>query len=171
MRSFILFSKLLLFLIFQTVVFILILIATPLDVFSSRGMGSCYGLFGRKRCGGFGGAVTSSSWGCSRRHATMNAAAAFAIISIFLSCGATVMAFLMYFHIYYPRLILFILSLLTAITILICWACVATVYNESLCASENGFGASHSYGPGFGLTVFTWILQVFTAILSGMITF
>ncbi|ORC88730.1 amastin-like surface protein-like protein [Trypanosoma theileri] len=171
MGGYFILSRLLIFAFLQAAVFLLILFSTPLDVFRAWGIGGCYGFFGLKHCGAFGGTIISTSWGCSRRESTMDAAAAFAIISILSSCTATVMALLMYFRTCFLRLSLFIVSLLTGITLLITWACVADVYHKPMCGSGTGFGALYNYGPAFGLIVFTWILQVFAVILCGIITF
>ncbi|ORC88731.1 amastin-like surface protein-like protein [Trypanosoma theileri] len=166
------YTLLLLLAIFQTIAFILIVVATPPDVFRSWDSNVCYSLFGEKKsCGRYGGSVKSSSWGCERRESTMNAAAAFAIISIAFSLIATIMAFLAYFRLCFVRLGLFIMTLLTAITLLISWACIADVYHKPMCGSSAGLKSTYSYGPAFGLIVFTWVLEVFLFILAVIVTF
>ncbi|ORC88729.1 amastin-like surface protein-like protein [Trypanosoma theileri] len=171
MGAYILVSKLLILCVLQGIVFSLILIATPLDVFRSWGMGSCYGLFGQKQCGVFGGAVLSTSWGCARRQTLMDVAAAFAIISILSSFSAAIMSVMSYFRMVLLRLSLFIIHLFICITLLITWACIASVYHEAMCWAGSGLGATHHYGPAFVMTVCAWVVQVFTVLLSANLHF
>ncbi|ORC88732.1 amastin-like surface protein-like protein [Trypanosoma theileri] len=166
------FTRLLLLAILQAIGFILIVVATPLDLLHTWGTDVCYGLFGEKKsCGVYGVSITNTSWGCTRRKVTMIIAASFGIASILFSLIATIMAFLQYFRVFLLRWGLFIITLMTNITLLVTWACVADVFHRRMCGGSTGLGAVYFYGPAFGLIVFTWALELIIFILAALITF
>ncbi|CAD2219866.1 amastin-like surface protein-like protein [Angomonas deanei] len=164
--------------ILQAIVFIFVLVATPIDMFkpknnnfwitipgwSPAGRGSCYTMWGYKTdCSST--KYTSkgtAAFGCGRRRNNMNGAAAFAIISIFLTLVALVFGILLICKCL-GAIVPLILSIIAMVTILISWACVAGVYTQGFCGG-NPYKTNMKYGAGFGLLVTAWCLEVILVI-------
>lgn len=145
--------------------FLFVLVATPLDVFQARNdaiTGECASMFGWKRCGSH--AVTRS-FVCGIK-GTMEAAAAFAIISIFVTLTTFLLYTLTIINVFKKPLVLLALDAAACLTILISWACVAGAYNEGTCLGlpENSVYYSFRYGGAFGLMVTAWVLQMIALV-------
>lgn len=144
------------------IIFCFVLIATPIDVFVHRKGAeytNCASMFGWKECGVNG---ISSGFNCGIK-SNMGAAAAFAIISIFITCFSfSALLLTMCNRFSRPPLIL-VLDGIACFTILISWACVAGVYNQGTCNTLllRSIMVNYKYGASFGLMVTSWVLEVF----------
>ncbi|KAK7196204.1 Amastin surface glycoprotein [Novymonas esmeraldas] len=158
-------------LVLEAIVFILTVVGTPIDVFRSRapafaGVRACYSMWGSKRCGNYRANSPKSTFKgfpSSGIEKTMNAASAFAIISIFLTLVAMVLTVLLVCKCIF-RVIPGIFSVLAFVTLLVCWACMAGAYNKSYGPGLR-IKRGYSYTGGFGLIVAAWCLQTVEMIL------
>lgn len=168
------------FAIVQFLVFLFVLISTPLEHFVAKGNwgngSGCFTMFGyQNSCRGSYTSKGTEAWGCVKRRDNMNAAGAFAIISIITTLAALVFGILMVIRI--PCAVLFpvVLVLVSVLTILISWGCVAAVYGQNMCKGNAAVGAAFkfftSYGPGFGLMVTAWCFEVVNLILIILLAF
>ncbi|KEG10156.1 amastin-like surface protein-like protein [Trypanosoma grayi] len=162
-------TKHLIFLILQAIVFLAVLIATPLDIYRSLFSDACYTMWGYKPdCGS---ETIRTRWSCKQRRDTISTAAAFAIISIFLALINSALAALSLFcKMRLSNMILFLLSMLIVLTLMVCWACIANVYNEPMCDKKRNkaIGDSYGYGVGFGLLLASWFVQILASVVSGV---
>ncbi|KEG08650.1 amastin-like surface protein-like protein [Trypanosoma grayi] len=165
-------TKHLIFLILQAIVFLFVVIATPLAVYRSPLTNACYTMWGYKlNCDS---TSVQASWSCNQQRDTMRAAAAFSIISIFFSLISTALAALSLFcNMRLSNMILFVLSVLIVFTLMVCWACIAHVHDANVCSPISGgsIGRFYGYGAGFGLLVTSWVVQILASILAGLMTF
>lgn len=161
------------FLVLACVAFLLLIIGTPLEMFRSRYSSTCVTLWGsRPTCGS--SRYDPTDWGCSSRNSKVNAARAFCIVSLILSALSILTGVLLALQVGFlanRHLIPALLSLSTVLTLLIAWACVAGIYNESQCevideatgtvvVEGTALKEVYKYGAGFGLLVASWCLQV-----------
>lgn len=146
-------------------IFFFVVIATPVDVFKARSGASvsgCASLFGWKKCGAHG---VSSGFKCGIK-SNMGGAAAFAIISIFVTLAGFVLLLLSTLDIFKRPLIVLIVDGVACLTMLISWGCVAGAYNQGNCATlpYNSVSYSYSYAGSFGLMVTAWVLEVLAIV-------
>ena len=118
------------FCILQFIVFLFVLVSTPIDQLKSRHSDECWTFFGsKKRCSDAKRQSTgTAAFGCVHRRDNMSAGGAFAIISIFSTLAAFVFGVLMLVRIPCAVLIPLLLTCFSVVTILISWACIAGVY-------------------------------------------
>ncbi|KAH9600028.1 Amastin surface glycoprotein [Trypanosoma melophagium] len=158
-------------LVIECVVFLFVLIGTPLETFrlhNPLGSDSCITLWGARNCGS--ASYSSRDFRCNREKSTMNAGAAFAIISIFVTLVA-ILTFFLTGKLSPAGLIGKICAILAVFTILIAWATPASVFHQHMCKmlsirlhsyKENGWHLA----AGFGLMVTAWCLQIIAVVLS-----
>lgn len=146
-------------------VFLFVLIATPLDVFKARQNSQfhdCASMFGWKPCGARS-VVDGFHCGIS---GNMNGAAAFAIISIFVTMASFVLLMLSTFDVFKKSLIVLIVDGVGCLTILVSWGCVAGAYNLGTCVAlpYSNISYNYAYGPSFGLMVTAWVLEILAIV-------
>ncbi|ORC86593.1 amastin-like surface protein-like protein [Trypanosoma theileri] len=156
-------------LVVEAIVFLFVLIATPLEMFRLDVLGgdSCITLWGARKCSST--KYSSRSFQCDRQRNTMRAGAAFAIISIFFTLVCVFMIFLKD-TIKIGSFVAKVCAIVSVCTILIAWATAAGVYHQKMCKillfelpsyKNDGW----KLGAGFGLMVTAWCLQVINAVL------
>ncbi|KPA76234.1 amastin-like surface protein-like protein [Leptomonas pyrrhocoris] len=162
--------------ILEAIVFFLCVIGTPIDVYKSKVNTSprlCYSMWGYKRCGAHKAnpdKLPNKGFPTSNIRSTMNAAAAFAIISIFLALVSMIMSVLLVCKCL-SRIIPGVFSVIAFITTLIVWACQAGVYYKKYSVSSFGVETKikikdgFNYAGSFGLFVAAWCLQTIEMIL------
>lgn len=155
-------------LVIEAIVFVLTVVATPLDVFRSKtNANRIYGTFsmwGAKRCGGLKtvSGLKYKGFGTSSNEKTMNAAAAFAIISIFTTLVALVLTVLLVCKCIF-RVIPGIFSAISFITLLVSWACMAGVFHMKVDGVR--LFSEYKLASAFGLMVAAWCLQTIEMVL------
>lgn len=143
-------------LILQAVVFILAVVATPLDVLKSREEFSyipdsryraCYSMWGYKRCGAHrnldafsvanfhttestGVTIPAAGYVCTTYRNILRAASAFSIIGIFFSLLTLVLVVLCMCRLI-KGFIPAIFAILSFVFLLICWACIAGAFYKT----------------------------------------
>lgn len=165
------------FTVLEVAVFLLVTISTPIPHFFPRsyhGQRACYTMWGYKnKCPNVHyTAKGNSAWGCPHRKNTMDTAAAFAVVSVVLLLGTVVIGGMMVCNTFKVLLVPIILSCLLSITILISWACVASVHNDSMCGGDNAVfcvnksfkSCGWNYAVGFYMMVVGWCVQVIDTI-------
>lgn len=165
------------FTVVQFIIFLFVVVATPISMFDS-GFRSCFTLWGFKPdCHKTHYVARGiSAFGCGQRRNNMNGGAAFAIVSIVMTLITLIFGILIIVNVKCVRMIPLVLCVLSCITILISWACVAGVYSISMCNGSGSFlpGAFKRYivyGAGFGLMVTAWVLQVLNTIWFIIVSF
>lgn len=178
------------FLSLEALTFLFCLIATPIAQFKPAiseffdiDVG-CFSLFGATaKCGGSVYiAKQKAAFGCSHRTNNMNAGAAFAIISILITLITVIFAVFILLSFWKSFMIPLILCAAATLTLLISWACVADVHNSRMCCTNSLDEAlslmcgsmkslGYTYGPGFGLMVVAWIIQLVNALYAAILTF
>lgn len=146
-------------------IFLFVLIATPIDVFKARknaNFSGCASLFGWKKCGAHG---VASGFKCGIK-SNMGGAAAFAIISIFVTLAGFILLLLSTFDIFKRPLIVLVVDGVACLTMLISWGCVAGVYNQGTCVTlpYGSVSYSYSYAGSFGLMVTAWVFEVLAIV-------
>ncbi|EPY38974.1 amastin-like surface protein-like protein [Angomonas deanei] len=91
----------------------------------------------------------------------MNAGAAFAIISIFVTLVALIFGIFMIVKIKCAVFIPLVLVAVSLVTILIAWACPASMKTSSICGWKWDY---MHYGAGFGLMVTAWVLELLNLV-------
>ncbi|KAK7199375.1 amastin-like surface protein-like protein [Novymonas esmeraldas] len=159
------------FTVLQFIVFLFVIVATPVAQFDPKSGSGCWTLFGFKNsCGSPGLDRTgTAAFGCVQRRNNMNGGAAFAIISIFTTLVALVFGVLMLLRISCAVFLPLLFTCLSVITILISWACVAGAYSIKMCNVY--FYNGVNYGAGFGLMVTAWCLQVINVVVLVVLSF
>ncbi|CAG9574596.1 amastin-like surface protein-like protein [Leishmania major strain Friedlin] len=157
--------------VLQLAVFLFVIVATPISQFDVKNGSGCYTFIGYKtECSLSAVSATgTAAFGCKQRRDSMGSGAAFAIISILTTLAALVFIALMLLRIpcaVFPPLLF---TCLSVFTILISWACVASVYSIRMC--NDPFYRFVHYGPGFGLMVTAWCLQVINVVVLFMLFF
>lgn len=154
--------------ILHGIIFLFVLVATPVDVFKGKS-GShlneenfCASMFGWKRCGSH---PVTTGFHCGIKN-NMGGAAAFAIISIFVTLATLILYILTIFDIFKRPLILLLMDAIACLTILISWGCVAGAYNQGKCEGlpRNSVRSNYNLAGSFGLMVTSWVLQVVAII-------
>lgn len=173
------------YLIIEVLVLALTAIGTPIEQFVSKSGRSdgCITMWGvPSSCGSSNynaphGAKGVAAFGCGQRKNNMTGAAAFAIISIVVVVILVLYGLLMFLGMCKSLVLPAILTLLAVATLLVCWACVAGVYNNSMC---NCYGCGRpgkykdfwlKYGAGFWLIVVAWIVQVIGCVFTFVMMF
>lgn len=171
------------FTIIEVLVLAFTVIGTPIAQFKPRhrgpGVKSCLTMWGAKAdCGSTSYSARGiDAFGCGQRKNNMTGAAVFAIVSIVVALILVLYGVLMVLNACQSAILPIILSILAVATLLVCWACVAGVYNNSMC-NCNGCWMSGKlknmnieYGAGFILIVIAWCLQVVNCILAFVMMF
>ncbi|KPI82414.1 G-amastin [Leptomonas seymouri] len=131
-------------------------------------------MWGYKRCGAYRAnpnGLPYKGFPSSGIHDTMNAAAAFSIISIFMTLVATISTILLVFKCI-SKMIPGVLSIVAFLTTLIVWACQAGVYHRNYDVVTAGgvrlqadIRSGFNYAGSFGLFVTAWCLQTIVMVL------
>lgn len=207
----------LIFTVVECAVFLLLLVGIPLAQFKARPMQyclnqsssvssfascienldiamPCYTMWGYKEnCAGTAYIARGiAAFECPRRRNTMNAAAAFSIISLFLCIAIALGGLMLYTNSCQSILVVLVLTVIAVFTHLISWACVADVYNSRMCGLAdmldggidgnyvNYFGWSDlgtrgkdafSLGSGFALLVISWCAQLVNCVIVAVLFF
>ncbi|KAG5504022.1 hypothetical protein GH5_04883 [Leishmania sp. Ghana 2012 LV757] len=139
-------------------------VATPTAQFQTPGYG-CYTMWGyRKFCGNVSYDLTGdAAFGCPRRTSTMRCGAAFGVMASACGFAALVFAILLNTQIQLPVVISFVLAAVCIPFTMISWACVASVYNMTMCGDR--FGSKYPYTAGFALMVASWGLEIIAVVV------
>lgn len=172
------------FTVIEVLVLAFCVIGTPIAQFKPKWGGTtCLTLWGSKNnCGSTKyNARKEYAFGCAQRKNNMTGAAVFAIVSIVVSFVLVVFGLLVVLNMCTSFLLPLILSLLATATLLVCWACVAGVYNNSMCTSCQPSStcfwggklkdAQWKYGAGFILILIAWCLQVINCVFAFILQF
>jgi hypothetical protein len=146
-------------------IFFFVVIATPIDVFKARkgaSVSDCASLFGWKKCGAHS---VASGFKCGIK-SNMGGAAAFAIISIFVTLAGAILLLLSTLNIFKRPLVVLVVDGVACLTMLISWGCVAGTYNQGTCVTLPYASVSYnySYAGSFGLMVTAWVFEVLVII-------
>ncbi|CAJ1023351.1 putative Amastin surface glycoprotein [Leishmania utingensis] len=157
---------LLLYAILQFIAFLLVLVATPLDMFRSQNgqpLQGCLTLWGFKyNCSSLGkDVVISTVWNsCPRRLMLFHAAEAFAIVSIFLYGMAFILGVVMLLCSFNLRYVCLGLNIVGAITLCVVWAAMAMTYLKEDGGPCPAMRTLLNYGVGFTLLIIAWVLDI-----------
>ncbi|XUY37206.1 amastin-like surface protein, putative [Leishmania panamensis] len=167
---------LLVYVVLQFIAFLLVLVATPLDMFRFKpqvpNFRGCLTLWGfTNSCGSvlYNGTVYDVWDECPRHLMRFHAAEAFAIISIFVYGTAFVLGVIMLFCCSILRWVCLGLNILGAITACIVWATMVVIYFNGEGNDCPPLRRLTHYGAGFGLFVAAWVLNlinIFVLLLS-----
>lgn len=173
------------FTVIELLVLAFCVIGTPIAQFKPKwgGYKGCLTLWGAKNnCGSTKyNARKEFAFGCAQRKNNMTGAAVFAIVSIVVTFVLVIFGLLVVLNMCTSFLLPLILSLLATATLLVCWACVAGVYNNSMCTSCTPSATCFSpgklknmgykYGAGFILILIAWCLQVINCVFAFILMF
>jgi hypothetical protein len=161
-------------LILEAIIFLFCVIGTPVDVFRAKTKISgsrrrCYSMWGIKDCGAHKvhpDNLPNKGFPSSSIRSTMNAAAAFAIISIFVTLVSMILTILLVCKCVF-RVIPGVVSIIAFITTLIVWACQAGAYYKKYGVTilEDKIKNHFHYAGSFGLFVTAWCLQTIEMVL------
>ncbi|CAJ1025785.1 Amastin surface glycoprotein, putative [Leishmania lindenbergi] len=156
----------------QFLVFLFVLVATPISQFESVMGPGCFTLFGFKsHCSSLSVDTTgTAAFGCAQRRNNMNGGAVFAIISLFTTLAALVLVVMLLLRIPCTVPFALLFAALSVFTILISWACVAGAFTIKMCG-DRWSNFAMKYGPGFGLMVTAWCLQIANVVVLSIISF
>ncbi|CAM42334.1 amastin-like surface protein-like protein [Leishmania braziliensis MHOM/BR/75/M2904] len=163
----------LLFSAIQFLVLLFVVIATPISQIDSMTSKMCYTLWGSKSdCSkvGYTGRGKMAFGGCGQRVNNMNGGAAFAIISILTTLVALFFGIMMLIRVSCPVILPLFFTSVSVVTILISWACVAGAFTIKMCG-DRWSNFAMKYGPGFGLMVTAWCLQIANVVVLSIISF
>ncbi|TPP52258.1 WASH complex subunit 7 family protein [Leishmania donovani] len=143
-------------------------VATPTAQFQTPGHG-CYTMWGyRQFCGNVPYDLTGdAAFGCARRTSTMRCGAAFGVMASVCGFAGLVSAIVLNTQIQFPVIVPFVLAAVCIPCTMISWACVASVYNLTMCGDR--FGSKYPYTAGFALMVASWGLELIAANARGTI--
>eukprot|EP00796_Vickermania_ingenoplastis_P006094 gene6093-biopygen3901 len=169
------------FTVVELIAMALTVMGTPIQQYNLRGnwrgKKPCYTLWGYKSdCGSIAyDAQGVAAWECAKRTHYMNAAAAFAVISIVTAVATVVLGLLMVCNRFRYIKVLALCCITVSVALLICWACLATVYNSKMCAgatfSGTSFSESTKYAAGFAVLVAAWCVQILNGIFTALMLF
>ncbi|XQJ30332.1 amastin-like surface protein, putative [Leishmania guyanensis] len=159
---------LLVYVVVQFVAFLLVLVATPIDMFRVRGdpkviSGECITLWGRKEnCMSvtYNMSANQQWYRCPPRRYRFRISQAFAVISIFVYGMAFVLGVIMLLCHRRFRWVCLALNIFGTVTVFFVWVTLAVSYNES---SEVGcleLKTRYTYGAGFVLFLLAWLLDI-----------
>lgn len=156
-------------LIVQFIVFLFVLVATPVDAFRVKRnsfTADCFSMWGRKRCGNHRviRGLSNKGFGCSGVRSLMDAAAAFAIISIIVTLAALALAILNFIGVFrIANIVALVVAACAFVTILISWACMAGAKTRTC----NGLAPmkAYNFAGAFGLMVTAWCLELCVGIM------
>ncbi|CAJ1022830.1 Amastin surface glycoprotein, putative [Leishmania lindenbergi] len=153
----------------QFIAFLLVLVATPIDMFRIRSSiataspHQCLTLWGLKEnCGTTVYNMSSDDlWLlCPPRHNRFRAAQALAVITILVYGAAFVLGVMMLFCCSFFRWVCVALNIVGAGTLCFVWAAMVVTYNKSEGPRCLVMEDVYTYGAGFVLLVLTWVLDV-----------
>ncbi|XQJ30338.1 amastin-like surface protein, putative [Leishmania guyanensis] len=159
----------LIYAVVQFVAFLLVLVATPINMFWYRDDGftlfpnRCIFLWGYKRdCRNTNYTASSDSlWArCPVRRNRFRAAQALAVISIVVYGAAFVLGVIMLFCCRWVRWVCLVLNSVGVVTLCIVWAFMAVTYNSNEGTVCTPLNALYTYGAGFVLFLLAWVLDV-----------
>ncbi|XQJ30330.1 amastin-like surface protein, putative [Leishmania guyanensis] len=160
---------LLIYAVVQFVAFLLVLVATPIDIFwfgddgFTASPNRCYTLWGYKqKCSNTYYSLTLDELYplCPARRNRFRAAQAFAVISIFVYGAAFVLGVIMLLCHRRFRWVCLALNSVGVVTLCIVWASMAMTYNRDEgrgCPAEKDY---FSYGTGFYFFLLAWLLDI-----------
>nr|CAJ2465524.1 unnamed protein product [Leishmania braziliensis] len=158
---------LLVYAVLQFIAFFFVLVATPIDMFRSRGhigeFPSCLTLWGFKRdCYSISADGTPSEiWAeCPGRLMRFRIAEALAIVSIFVYGAAFALGVVMLFCCSCLRFVCVALNILGVATLCVVWAAMAQIYHQDEIETCPALQISMNYGGGFTLFVLAWVLDI-----------
>lgn len=161
------------FTVLEVIVLAFTVIGTPIAQFKPRYGGGkyCYTLFGFKSdCGSTTyNARGKAAFGCAQRKNNMVGGAVFAIASIVFSLILVIYGLMVVLGRCMSFILPVILSILTTATLLVCWACVAGVYNNRMCknqAADGKYKTGAKYGAGFILIVIAFVVQAINCVFA-----
>ncbi|CAG9574597.1 amastin-like surface protein-like protein [Leishmania major strain Friedlin] len=163
----------LLFTVIQFLVLLFVVISVPISQIDSKRSRACYTFWGMKsdcRKVHYTAKGKSAFGNCRQRLNNMSSGAAFAIISIFTTLVALVFGILMLIRISCAVVFPLIFTCISIFTILVSWACVAGAYTIKMCGVK-WCSFAFEYGPGFGLMVTAWFLQIANVLVLVLISF
>ncbi|CBZ40992.1 uncharacterized protein [Leishmania mexicana MHOM/GT/2001/U1103] len=164
---------LLLYVALQFVAFLLVLVATPLDMFRRRrsvpGFSlTCITLWGFKfDCDSSDYSLTLDvfSTGCISRVYRFRAAQGLAVISIFVYGAAFVGGLILLFGCCFLRLVCLALNIVSIATLCVVWALMVVSYFKNDGPNCSSLTEGNIYGRGFILFVIAWILDIINTII------
>lgn len=131
----------------------------------------CYTLWGFKSdCGSVKYDTTGLlTWECAHRHNVMTLACISAVASAAMSLLLVLIGALMVCNCSKHYLLPAALSTIVAVMLLVCWACIASVYTSKMCGGSNYSGSrlrdgGNTYAVGFVVLVIAWCLQVVNGV-------
>nr|CAJ2466032.1 unnamed protein product [Leishmania braziliensis] len=167
---------LLVYVVVQFIAFLLVLVATPLDMFRFKPQNpnftGCLTLWGfTNSCGSvvYDSTLFEVWEGCPHHLSGFHAAEAFAIISILVYGAAFVLGVLMLFCRFILRWVCLGLNIVGAITVCIVWAIIVVIFFNGEGEDCPDLQSISNYGAGFGLFLAAWvldILNIFVLLLS-----
>ncbi|CBZ40960.1 uncharacterized protein [Leishmania mexicana MHOM/GT/2001/U1103] len=164
---------LLVYVILQFIAFLLVLVATPMEMFRQKdvspdGSFFCYTLWGFKfncRSLDYDVPIHEVFTNCPVLLHRFRAAQAFAIISIFVYGAAFILGLILLFCSPSLRMVCLALNIVGIATLCVVWAAMAVTYNTydgPQCLRVNIF---LKYGAGFVLFVIAWILDIINTVI------
>ncbi|AYU79213.1 amastin-like surface protein-like protein [Leishmania donovani] len=163
----------LLFTVIQFLVLLFVVIATPISQIDSKTSRTCYTFWGMKsdcRKVHYTAKGKGAFGNCRQRLNNMSGGAAFAIVSVFTTLAALVFGILMLIRVSCAVVFPLIFTCISIFTIFISWACVAGAYTIKMCGMKWS-NYSLEYGPGFGLMITAWCLQIVNVLVLVLISF
>nr|CAJ2471614.1 unnamed protein product [Leishmania braziliensis] len=159
---------LLIYVVVQFVAFLLVLAATPIDMYrfrnpDGRSPNQCITLWGLKiTCSGSSYDFDSDDiWeDCPPRRDRFRVSEAFAVISVLVYCAAFVLGVIMLFCCRYLRWVCLALNSVGAVTLWIVWVCMAVSYHKNEGPDCEPIKEFYTYGAGFVLLVLAWLLDI-----------
>ncbi|XQJ30334.1 amastin-like surface protein, putative [Leishmania guyanensis] len=159
---------LLIYVVLQFVAFLLVLVATPIDIFRAKDdpkviPSDCITLWGSKLdCRGTMYNESSDVlWArCPPRRYRFRISQAFAVISIFVYGMAFVLGVIMLFCCRCARWVCLALNSVGVVTLCIVWASMAVTYNRDEGTGCHVLRTEGTYGAGFVLFLLAWLLDI-----------
>ncbi|XQJ30414.1 amastin-like surface protein, putative [Leishmania guyanensis] len=160
---------LLIYAIVQFIAFLLVLVATPIDMFRLKSRSAtvssnqCITLWGLKKdCKGNGYDFPSEYlWEfCSPHRNHFRLAQAFALISIFVYGAAFVLGVIMLFCCRWLHLVSLALNIVGAVTLCVVWVAMVVTFNRDEDPSCLVIKSSYTYGAGIVLLLVAWVLDI-----------
>ncbi|CBZ37647.1 amastin-like surface protein, putative [Leishmania donovani] len=159
----------LLYVILQFIAFLLVLVATPIDMFRLKKLyqyphpNPCYTLWGAKfDCSSSTYSVKlSMMWSpCPSRRNLFRLAQVFAVISIFLYGAAFILGLIVLRCCPWLRWVCLVLNIAGMATLCIVWAAMVVTYYKDVPQRCMPLHFFVNYGAGFGLCLVAWCLDI-----------
>lgn len=152
----------------QFVIGIFAIVGTCITHYAPKNTNACYTFWGYKEdCSKHEyTTVGIEAFGCTQRMYTMRAAAAFSFGASLVALVTVIYGITLFFGCTERYLVAFLLATMCSIGLLVSWACLAGVYNLSMCVCtdckyQGPFKDLHlNYGPGFYLILVAWVMEM-----------